>query len=128
MQIINKKYHYCPPDTLCKNCDDYHRAYLCLEAAQSVKLQSTKPEWGMMNVQSCLALMEQYKLNQVPPICRTAELQINPILIVDLVRKGENNNTFKTTTHLDKGSGTNWCHKDLFNNEQISTLECFVTD
>ena len=122
MKIINRKYHYCPPNTVCKNCGDHHRTYLCLETAQLVKSQATKPEWGIMNVQSCSALMEQDKLTPVPPISRTAELQISPILIVDLVRKGESGSSFKTRTLLDTGSSTSWCHEDLLSHVEYKDL------
>merc|ERR1711913_146443 len=75
-----------------------------------------------MNVQSYTPLMEHNKLSPVPPICRSAELQINPILIVDLVRKGESNNSFKTRTLLDTGSGTSWCHEDLLNHVEYKNI------
>ena len=66
-----------------------------------------------MNIQSCSTLMEQDKFTPLPSISRTAELQVSPILIVNLVRSGESRNNFKTRTLLDTGSSTSWCHEDL---------------
>ena len=58
----------------------------------------------------------------MPPDGIAVELQVSPILVVDLIRKGKSNNIFKTRTLLDTGSGNNWCHKDLLNHVEYNDL------
>ena len=52
----------------------------------------------MTNIQTSPELIEQDeqdKLKPVPSNGRAVELQVNPTLIVELKRKGDNYNTFK---------------------------------
>ena len=58
----------------------------------------------------------------MPPDGIAVELQVSPILVVDLIRKGKGNDFFKTRTLLDTGSGNNWCHKDLLNHVKYNDL------
>ena len=76
----------------------------------------------MTKIQTSPELIEQDKLKTVPSNGRAVELQVNPTLIVELKKKGDNYNTFKTRTLLDTGSGNNWCHKDLLNYVEYNNL------
>ena len=69
----------------------------------------------MMSVQTACGKIEQdqYVLSTVPPNCRSVELQVSPIMQVDLVCPEGQNGPYKVRTLLDSGTGTNWCHKDL---------------
>ena len=66
--------------------------------------------------------LEQDRLRAVPKDAKKVELQVSPTLIINLIRKGKSNNTFKTRTLLDTGSGHNWCHKDLLNCVEYNSL------
>ena len=44
---------------------------------------------------------------------RNLEIQINPVITVDLITKEGKSLPFKARALLDSASGINWCHKDL---------------
>ena len=65
---------------------------------------------------------DQYTLGTIPPKCRSVELQVSPIMPVDLVRPSGQNGSYKVRTLLDSGTGTNWCHSDLLKHVQYNDL------
>ena len=69
---------------------------------------------------------DQYTLGDVPPKCRTVELQVSPVMPVDLVRPSGQNGPYKVRTLLDSGTGTNWCHSDLLKYVQYNDLGSVV--
>ena len=76
----------------------------------------------MVNQQtSCGTLEQPSQLGTLPPKCRSVELQVSPITIVDLMMKNESA-AFKTRTLLDSGAGTSWCHSDLLKYVKFNDL------
>ena len=47
---------------------------------------------------------DQYTLGTVPPKCRSVELQVSPVMSVDLVRPSGQNGPYKVRTLLDSGT------------------------
>ena len=78
----------------------------------------------MMSVHTACGSIEQdqYTLGTTPPKCRSVELQVSPIMSVDLVRPSGQNGSYKVRTLLDSGTGTNWCHIDLLKHVQYNDL------
>ena len=58
----------------------------------------------------CNKFEQPTTLGPLPPVCRLIEIQISPIMHVNLVRKSKRDDTYKVRTLLDTGSGSNWCH------------------
>ena len=65
---------------------------------------------------------DQYTPGTIPPKCRSVELQVSPIMPVDLVCPSGQNGSYKVRTLLDSGTGTNWCHIDLLKYVQYNEL------
>ena len=69
---------------------------------------------------------DQYTLGTIPPKCRSVELQVSPVMSVDLVRPSGQNGSYKVRTLLDSGTGTNWCHIDLLKYVQYNDLGSII--
>ena len=69
---------------------------------------------------------DQYKLGTAPPNCRSVELQVSPVMTVDLVCPSGQNGPYKVRTMLDSGTGTNWCHSDLLKHVQYNDLGSII--
>ena len=69
---------------------------------------------------------DQYTLGTIPPKCRSVELQVSPVMLVNLVRPSGQNGSYKVRTLLDSGTGTNWCHIDLLKYVQYNNLGSII--
>ena len=70
----------------------------------------------------CNKFEQPTTLGPLPPVCRLIEIQISPIMHVNLVRKSKRDDTYKVRTLLDTGSGSNWCHSDMLKYVQHNEL------
>ena len=69
---------------------------------------------------------DQYTLGTTPPNCRSVELQVSPVMTVDLVCSSGQNGLYKVRTLLDSDTGTNWCHSDLLKYVQYNDLGTLI--